>query len=92
MSIIKRLRRLIFFGMAVPIMRAVCSLLFDKCYLRGKHFDESATGWRWAVRSILWQRILGFNRAARYPVSPLIGIDEPANIHFDVDDLQMFQS
>lgn len=92
MSIIKRLRRFFFFRIAVPILRAVCSLFFDKCYLRGRHFDESATGWRWAVRSILWQRILGFNRATRYPVSPLIGIDEPANIHFDVDDLNIFQS
>ena len=78
--------------MAVPILRSVCSLFFDKRYLRGKHFDESAIGWRWAARSILWQRVLGFNREARYPVSPLIGIDEPANIQFDVDDLTMFQS
>jgi len=92
MSIIKRLLRFLFCRIAVPIFRAVGSLFFDARYLRGKYFDASLAGWRWALRSILFRKILGFNRLARYPVSPLIGIDDPTKIEFDVDDLQIFQS
>src|SRR5215469_15080721 len=92
MQIIKQIRRFIAFRLVVPTLRAVGSLFFDQRYLRGRYFDQAITGWRWVARSILWQRILGVNRAARYPVSPFIGIDNPAGIEFDVDDLHNFQT
>jgi acetyltransferase-like isoleucine patch superfamily enzyme len=39
----------------------------------------------------LWQKILGFNRAAPWPVSPFSSIGPPENIQFDPDDLNNFQ-
>jgi acetyltransferase-like isoleucine patch superfamily enzyme len=67
-------------------------LLFDKKYLRGRYFDASLVGWTWVLRSLLFQKILGFNRHVPWPVSPFIAIDDPRNLEFDVDDLNNFQT
>lgn len=76
----------------LPILRIFGSLFFDRRYLRGKYFDQSLSGWRWVLRSILWQKLLGFNRHIPWPVSPFIGIYKPSNVEFDVDDINNFQT
>lgn len=72
--------------------RQLASLFFDKKYLRGRHFDASLVGWKWVLRSILFQKILGFNRHVPWPVSPFMSIDDPQNLEFDVNDLNNFQT
>src|SRR3989304_8155254 len=66
-------------------------IFFDPQYLRGRYFDKGFMGWRWVLRSILWQKVLGFNRHIPWPVSPFINISSAKNISFDVDDLSNFQ-
>ena len=79
------------FKFFLPFIRLICSIFFDKKYLTGKHFDERLSGWHWALRSILWQKIFGFNRHIPWPVSPFITISSPDNIKFDIEDINNFQ-
>ena len=68
------------------------SIFFEKRYISGKHFEESKSGWKWLLRSILCQKILGFNKHIPWPVSPFIAISDPNNIVFDVNDINNFQT
>lgn len=80
------------FRISLPVLRAVGSIFFSKRYLKGHYFDMSLIGWKWVVRSILWQKILGVNRHVPWPVSPFILVSSPPNIEFDNDDLCNFQT
>jgi acetyltransferase-like isoleucine patch superfamily enzyme len=76
----------------LPITRIFFSFFFDKKYLRGKYFDNNDIGWRWAWRSLFWQKLLGFNRQIPWPASPFITINNNIhNIIFDIDDINIFQ-
>lgn len=75
----------------VWILKRVGPLFFDQRFLCGRHFESSYTGWTWVLRSLLWQRILGFNRHIPWPVSPFIFISSAQNIQFHPDDLNNFQ-
>ncbi len=75
----------------ISFLKLLGYLFFDPQYLRGRYFDSGFMGWRWVLRSILWQKILGFNRHIPWPVSPFINISSAKNISFDVDDLSNFQ-
>jgi acetyltransferase-like isoleucine patch superfamily enzyme len=87
---LKNREKIFFF--CLPIVRIFFSIFFDKKYLRGKYFDEGTLGWKWAWRSLLWQKIFGFNRKIPWPVSPFILINNNKNnIFFDVDDINNFQ-
>ncbi len=79
--------RLIF----LPILKTIGPLFFDKRYLRGRHFENNYVGWYWVYRSLLWQKIFGFNRHIPWPVSPFIVISNASNIEFDIDNLDNFQ-
>lgn len=80
------------FTFFLPMMKLIGGLFFDKQYLDGKYFDCSLSGWRWVLRSIIWQKIFGFNRHIPWPVSPFIKILNPDNIKFDVKDINNFQT
>lgn len=82
----------LFQGVGVPVLRAVMPLFFRREYLSGRHFEVGGSGWRWASRSLLTQRILRYNRHVPWPVSPFIIIINPYNLIFDIDDLNNFQS
>lgn len=84
---IKQALRFIIVGISKPI----AAVFFDNKYLKGRYFDKGLMGWRWVWRSILWQKILGFNRHVPWPVSPFINISSAKNISFDVGDLNNFQ-
>jgi len=75
----------------INIIKFFSPIFFDKKYLRGRHFEESSIGWTWVLRSIVWQKIFGFNRQIPWPVSPFVTISNPNNIKFDVDNLDNFQ-
>lgn len=76
----------------IPLFRIFFSLFFNKKYLQGKHFDNSISGWKWAWRSLLWQKLLGFNRQIPWPVSPFITIHNKNNVQFHVNDINNFQT
>jgi len=75
----------------LPIIKYIAPIFFDKRYLHGKYFDKETIGWRWVLRSILWQKMLGFNRNVPWPVSPFIKLSDPNNISFDINDINNFQ-
>ncbi|MGB9812790.1 MAG: DapH/DapD/GlmU-related protein [Thermovenabulum sp.] len=75
----------------IPILKFLAPIFFDPKYLKGKYFEKSHTGWIWVWRSIWFQKILGFNRAVPWPVSPFIVISNPKNIFFDPGDINNFQ-
>jgi len=86
----KSLLKFFFKAFIVPVFRAVASLGFDKKYLKGRYFDQSLVGWFWVFRAIIIQKMLGFNRNVRWPISPSNSIDDPEFIEFHPDDLQNF--
>lgn len=80
------------FYFILPLMKIFGSIFFDRKYLQGKYFDEGISGWLWLLKGILWQKIFRFNSHVPWPVSPLITIGNPANILFDINDLNNFQT
>ena len=74
----------------VPLLRAISSPFYDRRYLVGRYFDASLIGWGWAVRGILMQRILGYNRHVPWPMSTASTVDDPSGLEFDPNDMQNF--
>jgi acetyltransferase-like isoleucine patch superfamily enzyme len=74
-----------------PVLKFFFGFFFDAKYLQGRFFDCSYVGWKWVLRSIVTQKILGINRAVRWPVTVNIAIDNSAGVHFHPDDLNNFQ-
>jgi len=79
-------------GSSLAITKVLCRLCYDEKYLRGRFFTEQTVGWKWALRSILFQKIIGYNRHIPWPVSPFVDINSPHNIEFDPDDLNIFHA
>jgi acetyltransferase-like isoleucine patch superfamily enzyme len=67
-------------------------LFYSRKYLNGKYFDNCVTGWKWAWRSLIYQKILGINRQIKFPVSHLMKINSSDNVIFNNDDLNNFQN
>jgi acetyltransferase-like isoleucine patch superfamily enzyme len=66
---------------------------FDNKYLKGRYFTKSKWGYKWLLRSIITQKILGLgNRSCKWPVSPFCTVTFPESIEFDPDDLNIFQT
>lgn len=82
----------IFRGLAAPLFRAIGGLVFERRYLRGRYFDISLKGWGWAWRSFWLQRVLRINSHVPFPVSASIAISDPRRLHFEVEDLNNFQT
>ena len=74
----------------VPVLRAFSALFYDRRYLVGRYFDASLIGWGWAMRGIVMQRILGYNRHVPWPMSVASTVDDPAGLEFDPNDMQNF--
>jgi len=68
------------------------SFLYDPNYIRGGQFSGGGEGWKWIVKGIWFQKILGFNRRIPWPCSPFARIGDHRKIHFHVDDINNFQS
>lgn len=66
-------------------------LFYDKKYLRGKWFSNGdLTGWKWAWRCLIDQKIKGYNRHIKFPVNPTTVVGKLENIEFDLNDLDNF--
>lgn len=79
-------------ALVILILKSISPALYPSAYLRGYYFEESTLGWHWVWRSILWQKILGFNRHCPWPVTPFTTVGQAKNITFDINDLVNFQS
>ncbi|GFR35996.1 acyltransferase [Thermobrachium celere] len=75
----------------IKISKLLMPIIFDKKYLKGRWFEENDIGWKWCWRSLLFQKILGFNRHVPFPVSHNIIVARHENIEFDINDLNNFQ-
>ncbi len=76
----------------LPSLKLVSSIFFEKRFISGKYFESSTIGWKWMLRSIFWQKLIGINRHIPWPVSPFITISDPKNIIFSTDDINNFQT
>ncbi|WP_214784523.1 DapH/DapD/GlmU-related protein [Exiguobacterium sp. s183] len=70
---------------------SVASFFFNKKYLRGRYFEEKMMGWYWVLLGIR-NKIFGFNRNIEFPCDTSVRIHRSDKIHFDVNDLHIFQS
>jgi acetyltransferase-like isoleucine patch superfamily enzyme len=73
-------------------LRGIFSVFFDVRYLRGRFFEENAQGWKWALKCLLTQRLLWFNRHVPWPTGPFMLVGDPSRIEFHPDDLNNFQT
>ncbi|MBL4936333.1 hypothetical protein JK636_11230 [Clostridium sp. YIM B02515] len=76
----------------VKISRFILSLFYNCKYLQGRYFEESIAGFKWAWKSLIWQKVFRINSHIPWPVSPFISISCPENIIFEIDDLHNFQN
>lgn len=67
-------------------------MAFDSRYLRGRHFEGSDNGWKWAWRGFWLQKVLGFNRHVPWPVNINTIITNPQLMEIHPDDLHSFQN
>ena len=69
----------------------LCSLFFPKKYLQGKWF-KGLTGYNWCFKTIIHCRILRLGKNYPFPASYKIRISNWKNLHFDPEDIALFQS
>jgi len=80
------------YRLIIIIVKVIAPFFFDKKYLCGKFFENNTIGWKWVLRSLIWQKLLGFNRHVPWPVSPFIILSNPDNIIFDPNNIDNFQA
>lgn len=73
-------------------LKVIFSIFFNHKHIRGKHFEGSLRGWFWLLKGVWFQKILGFNRFAPYPMSYSTKVTRYKNLYFDADDLNNLQS
>jgi acetyltransferase-like isoleucine patch superfamily enzyme len=77
----------------LPFLKFVASIFFERRYISGKYFESSnISGWKWLLRSIFWQKIIGINRHLPWPVSPFVTVSNAQNIIFNSNDINNFQT
>lgn len=91
MITLKSLAKKIFEFAFIPLLKAVSPIFYDCRYLSGRYF-EGVDGWVWVLRSIWFQKILGFNRSLPFPVSPGIRISNYKNLVLGENVINNFQS
>jgi len=73
---------------------------YDAKYLKSQWYGYGkkgrlyflAPGWKWAVQSYRGNKRNGVNLSAKWPISPRCTVIFPENIHFDPNDMNIFQS
>ncbi len=85
-KIISIINKLIYFFIGNTLGR----LMFSNKYIRGKHYNKiTSEGWKWLTRGVWYQKILGYNRYIKFPVS-FQSVVSSNNIEFDPSDLNNF--
>lgn len=70
------------------------SIWYDKKYLTGKFFDKyhNTVGWKWILKCWFPQKVLGYARSVKWPVSCKVTISYANHIVFDSNDMDNFFS
>lgn len=76
--------------------RLISIILYDKKYLESKYFKGNykgifVIGWEWVIKDVIGRLFLHTNRGVPWPISPMVHVGNPENIHFHPDDLNNFQ-
>lgn len=66
--------------------------IYDPKYLKGKYFEKVDVGWLWVLKGLLFQKILSFNKNVPWPVAHTVLVNNWKNIHFDSEDVNIFQT
>lgn len=69
-----------------PLTLLAPLLGFDRRYFTGRHFTAHLSGWRMLMRAILFQKILGFNRSCRFPISHMNACQDGSKLIFHPND------
>ena len=83
--------RRIFRKIAAPLLKFVIKFYFNGQYLRGRYFEDSYVGYKWALRSIWLRSILRIHPPLPWPASSSCIVSDVNNIEFHKDDLHIFQ-
>ncbi|MFJ7974815.1 acyltransferase [Peribacillus sp. NPDC096379] len=83
--------RLFMHRIFILISKVIIPLFYKKEFLKGRWFDDNIEGWKWCWRSLLFQKLLGMNRHVPFPVSHNNILGNAGNIHFHINDLNIFQ-
>ncbi|WP_298340709.1 acyltransferase [uncultured Algibacter sp.] len=75
----------------ITILKIIAPLFYDKKFFKGRYFKTNE-GWGWVLTGIWRQKILGFNRHIPWPVNHSTMISNYKRIHFDINDINNFQS
>lgn len=70
-----------------PVLRWFFGLFFDRRYMTGPLYDGSFAGYRRYATALWQQKLLGFNRAAPWPMSPTTTISRYDRLHFTPEGL-----
>jgi len=65
-------------------------MFYDKRYLKGKWFENSLQGWHWCWKTLVDQKIKGYNKHIPFPVNPSTTVGELSNISFHLDNIDNF--
>lgn len=67
--------------------RIFLSLFYNKNYLNGRYFSKNdISGWIWAYRCLVDQKIKGYNKHISFPVHPTTVVGKLDNLIFDIND------
>lgn len=91
-QVLRKIRRP-FVWLFIKLVYGLGCLCYDKKYLTGQNFNRRhfSIGWQWILRYWFGQKIMGKNGHVPWPVPPYVAIGNPQNIHFDPDDMRIFQ-
>lgn len=75
------------------VAQCIGYIFYDPKYLKGKEFSsyKYSNGWRWVMECFFIQKIIGYQRHIPFPVTPSMQVMNWENIHFDVNDIGIFQ-
>nr|WP_300841052.1 DapH/DapD/GlmU-related protein [uncultured Acetatifactor sp.] len=92
MNMLKKIKHVFISIYVICIIKPIAYLVYEKKYLTGKYFQNACdVGWRWVMKGLFFQKVLGFNRDVPWPVSCRCSVGFPQNIFFHPDDLNNFQ-
>lgn len=75
-----------------PLLLIFLYIFYDKKYIKGKHFENSISGYLYSIRSIWVKNILRLSKPMPFPTALTCTISNSSNLHFHPDDLNNFQS
>lgn len=73
-------------------LKLILQLIYDKKYFEGEYFKYNFTGYRWVLKSFIFQKLFRINAHIPFPCSFRTTISNHKNLFFNINDLNNFQS